>query len=77
LSGGGNPISSFDLCIVLPRIASFQEASLAQDVQHTQHDGHLDNVCLTGSAIFGAFCLGIAITGVIFWWALFASHGAG
>jgi hypothetical protein len=50
---------------------------LAQDVEQTQHDGHFENVCLTGGVIMTAFCFALALTAVIFWWALFASHGAG
>jgi hypothetical protein len=68
------PERSYRSC---PAAASFEEASLAQDVQHTEHDGGFDNVCLTGNVILAAFCIGIALSGVVFWWAWFASHGAG
>jgi hypothetical protein len=43
----------------------------------TQHDGHIENVCLTGGVIAAAFCFSLALTAVIFWWALFVQHGAG
>jgi hypothetical protein len=45
---------------------------LAQDI----HD-HIENVCLTGGAIIGSALVGLGLTAVIFWWALFAHHGAG
>jgi hypothetical protein len=44
---------------------------------HDTHDGDFENVCLTGSVIAGAFVLALALTAIIFWWALFAHHGAG
>jgi hypothetical protein len=47
-----------------------EEASLAQET-------HIENVCLTGGVIIASFCGGIALTALIFWWALFAHHGAG
>jgi hypothetical protein len=43
----------------------------------THHDGHIENVCLTGGAIVGAFCAGIGLTAIIMWWALFAHHAGG
>jgi hypothetical protein len=49
-----------------------EEASLAQEIH-----GHIENVCLTGGVIVASLCAGLALTGLIFWWALFASHGAG
>jgi hypothetical protein len=49
-----------------------EEASLAQEIH-----GHIENVCLTGGVIIASLCGGLALTGLIFWWALFASHGAG
>jgi hypothetical protein len=45
--------------------------------QDTQHDGHFENVCLTGTVVMTAFGVGLALTAVIFWWALFMQHGAG
>jgi hypothetical protein len=63
--------------IIPPSFVSYrgtQEASLAQE---THHDGHIDNVCLTGGAIIGAFCAGIGLTTIIMWWALFAHHAVG
>jgi hypothetical protein len=50
---------------------------LAHDVRHTYHDEHFGNVCLRGGVILAAFCIGVGISGVIFWWALFAHHAAG
>jgi hypothetical protein len=41
---------------------------------HSAPDGHIENVCLTGGVVMAAFCAGIAITGIIMWWALFAHH---
>jgi hypothetical protein len=49
-----------------------EEASLAQEIH-----GHIENVCLTGGVVIASFVVGLGLTGVIFWWALFASHGAG
>lgn len=43
--------------------------------QDTHHDGHIENVCLTGGVVMTAFCVALAATGVIMWWALFAHHG--
>jgi hypothetical protein len=51
-----------------------KEATMAHEIQNTHRDGHIENVCLTGPVVMGALCLGIAITSVIFWWALFAHH---
>jgi hypothetical protein len=64
--------------IIPPSFVSYRgtkEASLAQEVHH--QDGHIDNVCLTGGAIIGAFLAGIGLTAVIMWWALFAHHAVG
>jgi hypothetical protein len=64
--------------IIPPSFVSYwgtKEASLAQDIHH--HEGHIDNVCLTGGAIIGAFCAGIGLTAIIMWWALFAHHAVG
>ena len=36
---------------------------------HQDH-GHIENVCLTGNVIIGAFITGLVLTGIIFWWAL-------
>ena len=41
---------------------------------HSAADGHIENVCLTGGVVMAAFCAGITITGILFWWAFFVSH---
>jgi hypothetical protein len=71
LSAVGNPISFRDRSFFCPR-QHHEEASLAQEIH-----GHIENVCLTGGVIIASFVVGLGLTGVIFWWALFASHGAG
>lgn len=38
------------------------------------HDAHEQNVCLTGPVVMSALGLGLAITALIMWWALFAHH---
>jgi hypothetical protein len=55
------------------------EINMAQEsdtvpVAHHTHDGHFDNVCLTGGVIGAALFVGLAGTAIIFWWALFAHH---
>jgi hypothetical protein len=50
---------------------------MAQEIHsdaHPAHEGHIENVCLTGTVVMTAFCVGLAITGILFWWALFAHH---
>lgn len=42
--------------------------------QDTHHDGRIENVCLTGGAVMSAFGVGLIITAIIMWWALFAHH---
>jgi hypothetical protein len=46
-------------------------------VQHDAHDAHFENVCLTGGVLMSALAGGLILTAIVFWWALFASHGAG
>ena len=46
-------------------------------MDNTHHEGHIENVCLTGGVVIAAFCVGIALTGLIMWWALFHHAGAG
>ena len=41
-------------------------------MSHDIHqDHHIENVCLTGNVIIGAFITGLVLTGIIFWWAFF------
>jgi hypothetical protein len=47
---------------------------MAQEAHPAHHEGHIENVCLTGTVVMTAFCVGLAITGILFWWALFSHH---
>ena len=42
---------------------------MSHDIDHDH--GHIENVCLTGNVIIGAFVTGLVLTGIIFWWAFF------
>ena len=40
---------------------------MSHDIHHDQEP--IQNVCLTGTVVMAAFCLGLAITAILFVWA--------